>query len=159
MFFHFLACLSGHNNLGGRNTQKANNPIQIPFPCIFNWKHSLQTARLKERSMNAISRQHRLVSSAAAPAQKTADEQFQILPYLLVGCTNQSKQNKRVPSCFYYTSRMDGDLKGTNNMHERNCSFLMQELTTCSVHQLFTVLSEIMGTFLSFMVTFERNPT
>lgn len=32
-----------------------------------------------------------LVSSAAAPAQKTADEQA-ALPYLLVDCINQSEQ-------------------------------------------------------------------
>lgn len=56
---------------------------------------------------------------------------------------------------------MDGDLKGTNDMHERDCSFFMQELTTCFLYApaLHTVFSEVMGIFLSFIVTFERNPT
>lgn len=46
-------------------------------------------------------------------------------------------------------------------MHERDCSFFMQELTTCFLYApaLHTVFSEVMGIFLSFIVTFERNPT
>lgn len=56
---------------------------------------------------------------------------------------------------------MDGDLKGTNNMHERDGSFFMQELTTCSfcAPALHRVLSEITVIFLPFIVTFETNPT
>lgn len=90
-FFSFF-CLSGHNNLGGRNTQQTNSPMEInSLPCIFNWKHSLQTASLKKRSMKChFKAAQTLVSSAAAPAQKNS--RWSGSPTLLVDYTNQSKQ-------------------------------------------------------------------